>query len=149
MAVIIEFWHWWAAALLLLIIELLSGTLFFLSLAAAAVVTGIVMALLPGLSLEVQVSIFSLVAIASLYGWVRLWRRRSLWKSDRPLLNRRVAQFIGRVVTLEEPIVNGEGRIRLQDTVWKVRGEDTPAGRRVEVIGAEGVVLRVAPLPKD
>ena len=66
--------------------------------------------------------------------------------TDQPALNRRGEQYIGRTLTLDEPIVNGQGKIRVDDTTWKVEGDDMPAGTRVTVIGVDSVVLKVAPI---
>ena len=41
---------------------------------------------------------------------------------------RRLAQAL---VTLEEPIIDGAGTVRIDDTIWRVAGPDTPAGSRV------------------
>lgn len=144
MNVVLVFWHWWTAAAALLLVELITGTFFFLSLTLSAVVTGTVVLLLPRLTIEQQVVVFSTGTICSLIGWLYARkRRRQLLHTDRPLLNRRAAQLVGRVVTLDHPIVNGEGRIQLFDTYWKAHGPDCPVGARVRVVGAEGVVLRV------
>ena len=42
-----------------------------------------------------------------------------------------------------EPIEHGRGKIRVDDTTWKIEGEDSPAGSQVRVIGVDGVMLRV------
>jgi inner membrane protein len=64
--------------------------------------------------------------------------------SERPLLNRRMEALVGKEFLLDGPIENGAGRIRVQDTVWRVSGADTPAGARVRVIGWDaGAVLKV------
>jgi hypothetical protein len=39
-------------------------------------------------------------------------------ESDQPKLNRRGEQYVGRTFTLEEPIVNGHGKIRVDDSTW-------------------------------
>jgi membrane protein implicated in regulation of membrane protease activity len=39
--------------------------------------------------------------------------------------------------------VEGRGRVRIDDSVWQVRGPDAPAGPRVVVTGADGSVLEV------
>ena len=39
--------------------------------------------------------------------------------------------------------MEGSGRVRIDDTVWQVRGPDAPAGARVKVTGADGPVLKV------
>ena len=63
--------------------------------------------------------------------------------SDEPHLNRRGEQYIGRVFTLDVAIVNGQGKVRVDDTTWKVQGDDCPVGTRVRVHGVDGVVLLV------
>ena len=66
-------------------------------------------------------------------------------ESDQPKLNKRVQQYVGRTFVLEEAIVNGRGSLRVGDSLWHVTGPDTSAGARVEVTGAEGATLTVAP----
>ena len=60
-----------------------------------------------------------------------------------PLLNRRAGRLQGRTFVLSEPIVEGSGRVRIDDTTWQVRGPDAPAGARVTVTGSDGSVLDV------
>ena len=62
---------------------------------------------------------------------------------DQPHLNRRGEQYVGRTFTLQEAIVNGSGKIRLDDLIWKIHGQGCPMGTRVTVTGADGVVLLV------
>ena len=83
----------------------------------------------------------SLVSIA---GW-RLWRRRHPEASDQPALNRRAEQYLGRVFVLEEPIENGFGKVRVGDSLWRVKGGDAAAGTRARVTGTDGFVLVVEP----
>jgi membrane protein implicated in regulation of membrane protease activity len=47
------------------------------------------------------------------------------------------------VFTLEKPIVDGAGTIRIEDTIWRVRGPDLPAGSRVKIASADGANLAV------
>jgi len=47
------------------------------------------------------------------------------------------------VFTIDEPIVNGVGTVRIDDTVWRVSGPDCPAGSRVKVASADGANLMV------
>jgi membrane protein implicated in regulation of membrane protease activity len=35
------------------------------------------------------------------------------------------------------------GKIRVDDTTWKIRGEDCPVGTRVEVTGVDGTIFKV------
>ena len=58
-------------------------------------------------------------------------------------LNRPDRGLIGRAGVLDEPVVQGAGRIRFDDTLWRIEGPDLPAGARVRVTGIDGTVLRV------
>ncbi|ODT18297.1 MAG: hypothetical protein ABS54_16495 [Hyphomicrobium sp. SCN 65-11] len=71
------------------------------------------------------------------------WARRARGRSEEPLLNRREAQTIGRVVRVVEPISGGEGKVRVGDSVWRARGPDCAVGPWVRVVGAEGGYLLV------
>ncbi|MCU0734335.1 MAG: NfeD family protein [Methylotetracoccus sp.] len=136
------FWHWWAFGALLLVVELLAPGMFFLWMAESAFVTGALLWLYPELSWEAQLIWFSALSLVSIVAARKLLIRHPI-ESDRPLLNQRTAQYIGRTFVLTEPIVNGTGKIRVDDSTWKISGADTPAGSRIRVIGAEGIVLKV------
>lgn len=138
----IVFWHWWAAAVVLLILEIFAPGAVFLWLALAAGVMGIVLWAFPAMGWEVQLPVFAVLSIASFF-FGRLWLKRRPIQTDRPNLNRRGEQYVGRVFTLEEPVVNGFGKIRVDDTTWKVRGEDCGVGSRVRVVSVDGTTLVV------
>ncbi|MCG8379509.1 MAG: NfeD family protein, partial [Proteobacteria bacterium] len=57
--------------------------------------------------------------------------------------NRRGEQYVGRIFTLEEPIVNGVGKVKVDDSTWKVMGVDMPAGTKVRVLSVDGTILNV------
>jgi membrane protein implicated in regulation of membrane protease activity len=50
---------------------------------------------------------------------------------------------VGRVFTLTNAIVNGRGKIKVDDSFWTVTGKDCPAGSKVKVVGAKGLKLEV------
>jgi hypothetical protein len=140
----VVFWHWFALGAVLLIVELLAPGMFFLWMAESAIVVGAVLWVLPDLALEYQLIAFSVLSVASIVVF-RKYLKKNPIGSDRPLLNRRADQYVGRVFTLDEPIVNGRGKIRVDDSIWRVQGQDCAAGVRVKVVAAEGVILRVEP----
>ena len=80
--------------------------------------------------------------MVSAVGW-RAYLHRHPTETDKPTLNRRSQQYVGRTFTLEEAIVNGQGKIHVDDSTWKIEGEDLPAGTKVKVTGADGTVLKV------
>ncbi len=142
----VTFWHWWIAALVLFVLEALAPGAIFLWMGVAAGVSGLALYLIPTMGWDYQVLLFALLSVASIIVW-RAYLHRHPTATDRPTLNRRGEQYVGRVFTLEEPIVNGEGQIRVDDSTWKVRGQDCPRGSRVRVVGIDGAVLSIKPEP--
>lgn len=138
----VEFWHWWVFAVALIVVEILSPAAFFLWLGIAAGLVGVILLAMPDLTWQAQLGAFAVLSVVSMF-LGRAWLRRNPSTTDQPTLNRRGEQYIGRVFTLSEPIVNGVGKIRVDDTTWKVNGSDCPSGSRVRVAGVDGVVLRV------
>lgn len=140
----IVFWHWWVAGIVLLGIEIFAPGFWFLWMALAAGIVGAVLLVLPQTTWQWQVLLFAVVSVTSMIAW-RAYQRRHPTRSDEPNLNRRGAQYVGRVFTLDEAIVNGTGKIRVDDTTWKVSGADRPIGAKVRVTGVAGTVLTVEP----
>ncbi|RVL11686.1 NfeD family protein, partial [Sinorhizobium meliloti] len=58
-------------------------------------------------------------------------------------LNRRGESLVGRTAVLEQPIAEGRGRVRLDDTTWSVEGPDLPVGARVRIVASSGRHLTV------
>lgn len=125
-------------------IEAITPGFFFLWMGVAALVVGLVLTVIPELAWTYQVLSFALLSVGSIVAW-RLRLRRHPTRTEDPLLNRRGHQYVGRVFTLDAPVVNGHGKIRVDDSTWKVVvDQDCPAGIRLRIIGVEGVVLKGA-----
>ncbi len=139
----VEFWHWWVVATAILLLETVSGTFYLLWISFAAAIVGLVLWLVPSLGGEVQLMLFAALSMISVVGWHRWRAKRPAPVTDQPALNRRGQQYIGRQFTLEAAIVNGEGKLRVDDTSWRVNGPDIPAGRTVRVVRADGATLIV------
>ena len=58
-------------------------------------------------------------------------------------LNRRGHALVGQTFTLEAPIADGSGRIRVGNSSWRVTGPNAPAGASVRVVRADGATLVV------
>jgi len=139
----LAFWHWLVLGVVLAIIEIFAPGAFFLWLGISAAIVGIVLWLIPGLSWELQVVFFAILSIASVVVARRYLKAHPL-ETDLPNLNQRGQQYVGRIFTLIEPVVNGQGKIRVDDSTWKISCEDCEAGTKVIINGAEGVVLSAA-----
>lgn len=133
-------WSWVVAGLILLALELVAPGGVLIWLGAAALVTG-GMALLVNVYWPLQFVVFGVLALAAIWLWLRT--RKQEQPTDRPFLNRRAERFIGHEAVLDEPIRDGEGRVAIGDTTWRVTGPDLAAGARIRVIDADGAVLRV------
>ncbi len=140
----IEFWHWWIAAIVLIVVEVFAPGTVALWMGVSAAVVGLLLLAVPGLSWQTQFLVFAILSVATVIGW-RTYQLRYPTVSDQPTLNRRGEQYIGRVFTLDEAIVNGTGKIHVDDTMWKVVGADLAEGTQVRVTGVEGTLLTVEP----
>lgn len=138
----IVFWYWWIAAVVLLFIELLVTGFFFLWMAASALVTGFLLLLIPNLLFDIQLLVFSVLSVVFIALGHSYFKKNPI-QSDHPLLNIRGARHIGKVFTLEQPIVGGEGKIKVGHSIWKIRGEDCETGSKVQVVAVKGTVLEV------
>ncbi|MCB1918767.1 MAG: NfeD family protein [Candidatus Competibacteraceae bacterium] len=123
-------------------IEALVPGFFFLWMGVAALLVGLVLTILPEMPWTWQVFLFALLSVGSIVAW-RMRLRRHPTRTADPLLNRRGHQYIGRVFTLDAPVINGHGKIRVDDSTWKVLVEqDCPAGVRLRIVGVDGVMLK-------
>lgn len=138
----IEFWHWLIAAVIMIILEMVIPAAWFLWMGISAFAVGLLLFFLPATPLLIQIIIFGALSVSTLA--LYKWRQTaSPVKKDLPNLNRRGEQYVGRIFTLDEPIVNGVGKVRIDDSTWKVRGADMPAGSKVRVLSVEGTSLNV------
>lgn len=137
---------WWLGfAIALLVVELLTGTLLFLFLSAGASLL-VLLTWALDISAATQAIVFAVAAVVLVAAW-RRFRPNPGDKVEQRAgavgLNNRLAGFVGREAVLDEPVANGKGRIRLDDSYWNVVGDDLPAGSRVRIVAVEGMILRV------
>ena len=138
----IEFWHWLIAAVLMIIVEMVIPAAWFLWMGISAFAVGLLLYFLRDLPLLIQIIIFGVLSVSTLV--LYKWRQKANpYEKDLPNLNRRGEQYVGRILTLDTPIVNGVGKVRIDDSTWRVRGMDMPAGSKVRVLSVEGTSLNV------
>lgn len=131
-------WSWVIGGLVLAGAEIVAPGVFLIWLGLAAVATGLATALIP-MPWQGQTLLFATTAVLLVGLATRLHRRTGPGDA----LNRADRGLIGREGVLAEPILQGAGRIRFDDTLWRIEGPDLPAGARVRVAGLSGTVLRV------
>jgi membrane protein implicated in regulation of membrane protease activity len=135
-------WTWVVAGLILLALEVVLPGTFFLWFGVSAIVVGIVALIFPAIAWQAEVIGFLVLAVVLVIVGRRYYSG-GLGRIRPTGLNERAQNLVGRETVLGEPIVDGRGRIRVDDTVWRVTGPDMPSGSRVKVAGADGSVLRV------
>lgn len=138
----VNHWTWWILAVMLFVLEAFAPGTFFLWMGISAGVVGLLVFFVPDMGWDYQIFIFSTISVVSIIVWRQYFRRHPT-QTDQPALNRRGEQYIGRTFTLGDPIVNGHGKIRVDDTTWKIEGEDCDSGSRIKVVGVDGVMLKV------
>ena len=134
-------WGWFILAALLLVVEVLAPGMFMMWLGLSAILVGIISTAVDW-PWPAQLIAFAVFAIASVPAW-RYFARKVEQPTGSPFLNRRADGYVGRVFTLDKPIVDGVGTVRIDDSVWRVSGPDCPAGSRVKIARADGANLTV------
>jgi len=139
------YWHWWILGVGLIILEVFAPGAIFLWMGIAAGLVGVMLMFFPDISWQIQFIIFSILSVASIVVW-HYYLKKNPTQTDQPTLNKRGHQYIGRTFTLEEAIVNNVGKIKVDDSTWKVEGEDCEIGTQIKVVDVDGVVLLVKSL---
>jgi hypothetical protein len=137
-------WAWVILGLALMGVELVAPGLFLIWLGLAALVTAALVALL-GLGWQASAAVFALISVALVLMARLLLRRKGEEPAAPGRLNAAARDLIGRTVLLDQPIVEGEGHLRLGDTLWRATGPDLAAGTRVRITGVVGTALKVEP----
>lgn len=143
----IEFnhWFWFVLTLVLLGLEMAIPGVIFMWLAIASAIVGGLVFVDASIGWEVQFIIFSVLGIISVYAG-RTYLRKNPIVSEDENLNDRGARYVGNKYLLERPLTNGEGKVRVGDSLWLVRGDfEGEVGSLVRVVGSDGVVLLVEP----
>jgi len=134
-------WTWWVIAGILLLIELVLPGVFFMWLGLAAAILGVI-DLFADISWQVEIALFAVLSVL-LVLFVR--PRVKLTEGEASNLNQRMYDYVGRSYVLHEAIVNGRGKVRIDDTLWVVTGTDRDKGEWVKVKSIDGTRLVVEP----
>lgn len=136
-------WNWLILAALFLALELAAPGIFLVWFGIAAAIVG-GLALVFEISWQFQFVLFAVLAVAAVLA-ARNFLRSDDASAERPLLNRRAQQHVGKTYVVADAIANGKGKIRIGDTLWRAEGPDTAEGTSVKVTAADGATLIVEP----
>lgn len=134
-------WNWFIVAVALFALESVVPGVHFVWFGVAAVIVG-ALGLTIDIAWEWQLITFAIISCITVF-FARRYASPDVSQSDEPDLNARALQYVGRVVTVEEAIADGRGKVRVGDTVWNALGSDAPQGSRVRITGTDGNCLVV------
>jgi inner membrane protein len=135
-------WAFVIVGFVLVALEMMAPGFFLIWLGLAAIIVGVVNFAV-ALPWEANGILFALLAVVLVLVGKRLTWRKGDDEATVMHLNQRANALIGRVATLDQPIVAGEGRVKFDDAIWTAKGPDLPVGAKVKVIGVAGKVLSV------
>jgi len=135
------YYVWLLTGLALCAAETLVPGAFLIWIGAAGLILGSIEFFAP-MSLTVQLLGFAALVVALVFVGRRVYG--SLDSVGPSLPMSRAHALLGREFFLDEAIVRGFGCIRVDDSVWRVAGEEMPKGTKVRVVAIEdGSAMRV------
>ena len=108
--------------------------------------TGTIVWAFPALDWRVQILLFAILSLIAVFAWYRWQKKQGPKAKPDSDLNVRANRYLGRRVTLDDALVNGRGRVRIDDSWWQVASEDDAAidaGATVEIVSHDGTTLIV------
>ncbi len=136
-------WNWLILAGLFLVLELLAPGIFLIWFGIAAGIVG-ALGLMFDVAWQWQLVLFAILSLVAVV-IARKFLRKDDAQSERPLLNRRAQQHVGKSYLVADAIENGRGKVKIGDTLWRAEGPDAAQGARVKVTGTDGATLMVEP----
>lgn len=138
-------WAWLIVGLGLVALEITVPGALLIWMGVAAIATAILLKLFT-IGTALQFALFGILAIVFVCLAVFFGKKKQNSTPEGQILNSRTAGYLGREVTLIDAIEQGDGRVQLDDSVWRVTGVDMPLGAKVRIVGARGAVLLVEPV---
>ncbi|MBS0533418.1 MAG: NfeD family protein [Proteobacteria bacterium] len=137
-------WAWAVAAVVIAFLELPVPGSYLIWIACAAALTALA-GFVIGWSLSAQLTFFVVACIGTCVAGYFVYRHLDRRGKEAEPVNRRDLDLVGVAATATEAFANGQGRVRLGDTVWLAEcGEDLAAGTPVTVTAVRGTTLVVA-----
>jgi membrane protein implicated in regulation of membrane protease activity len=133
-------WQWMSVGVAFLSFELMFPGIFMLWFGISGLVTAGLVYLL-GFSGVFAIVIFLIIGVA-----VSMFGHKYQNKEPKFLVNNVKNMMIGKIITLPDPLQNGQVRVKIGDGHWTLTGPDLPIGAKVKVIEVSGNSLVVEPV---
>jgi len=141
-------WHWIVFGIALMISEIFLATFFILWFGAAAVAVGVVLYVVPNLSLSWQILLWTIVSSVLAYAWFKFLKPLSIDRTKAGLSKEAIMGEVGQVLVV--PTGDKRGKLRFPAPIlgadeWIIISTDNLAlGDRVSVVDVSGNSLIVA-----
>lgn len=142
----VNYQNWLVLGIVLVIAEILLPSFFLLWLGLASLALSMLLWLFPDLSLLTQILLYSVFTFSSIYLSKRFLIPKIDGADEIPNLNRRGEQHIGMIYLVHNEIINGQGKVKVGDSLWNARGPNCAQGQSVKVVGIEGTTFLVEPV---
>lgn len=142
-------WYWLIGGLIVAGLEIVVAGVFLLWIGLGAMLVGLLLLLVPGMSLTTQLLLFAVTMFASI-GLGFIIQRRSGESSDAQGMNQELQALVGRHCEAASDFATGRGRIRVGDTTYAALGDaGIRAGELVQIVSAESAAITVARTQAD
>lgn len=142
----IEWWYWIVGGVALLLCELAIPVFVLVWFGLSAILVGILLAILPSVSLTAQLSIWLIFSVALVIYWFRVFKPGH-HKTRIGMADSNVVGEVGLLAHAVAPFQKGEVRFQrplLGSEVWTcIADEEIRVGERVRIVQVEGSLLKV------
>jgi inner membrane protein len=142
----LAWWHWMVLGLALGIAELAVPSFFLVWFGLGALLVGVVLLVVPGLSFNAQVLLWTVVSVALTALWFKVFRKQV--QRTRSGSAAEVVGEVGVLIRAVEPFIRGEVRFQkpmMGSDVWPcIADEAIAAAERVRVVAVDGQLLKVS-----
>jgi len=138
-------WGWMSFGVILMLLELFVPGTFMVWFGFGAILTGLWVALLAPLSAGMQILIFTLMSVISvIFGFFVYGKLFGKNKENAGDLRTGAKRFIGQTFIVSEAIKDGNGKLKVGDTVWLAKAQnDIEKDEKVIVKDVKGTILIV------
>ena len=140
-------WHWVVFGIAVMVSEMFLGTFFILWFGAAAVVVGVMLFLIPDLSMTWQILLWTILSSVLALGWFKYLKPLSIDRTKAGLSKEAITGEVGQVLIV--PTEDKRGKLRFPAPVlgadeWIIISQDElTIGDRVRVVDVSGNSLIV------
>lgn len=142
----VEWWYWVVAGVALLLCELVIPLFVMVWFGLSAIAVGLLLALLPSVSLTAQLSLWLILSIALVVCWFRVFKPNQ-HKTRAGMADNNVIGEVGLLTRAVAPFQKGEVRFQkplLGSEVWAcISEQEIAAGERVRIVQVEGSLLTI------